>query len=194
MERWKILLTLWVCGLIDLYFADETGVTLQPYIPYGWQKKHHPLQITCRTKSKRLNLFGLMRLDNHLSIYPSEQSLTGDFIVRSLNDFVAKDHTRPVVIVLDNGPIHRCQVVYDKQVEWEERDVFLFFLPTYSPHLNPIEILWRFIKYRWLHKRHYRSWGRLKKAIFGIIHQFGTNYQICFEGLVVKNILQFNSA
>lgn len=135
-----------------------------------------------------------MRLDNQLSIYHSEQSLTGDFIVRSLNDFVAKDHTRPVVIVLDNGPIHRCQVVYDKQVEWEEKDVFLFFLPTYSPHLNPIEILWRFIKYRWLHKQHYRSWGRLKKAIFGIIRQFGTDYQICFEGLVAKNILQFNSA
>jgi hypothetical protein len=194
VERWKILLTLWVCGLIDLYFADETGVTLQPYIPYGWQKKHCPLQIMCRTKSKRLNLFGLMRLDNQLIIYHSEQSLTGDFIVRSLDDFVAKDHTRPVVIVLDNGPIHRCQVVYDKQVEWEEKDVFLFFLPTYSPHLNPIEILWRFLKYRWLHKRHYSSWIRLKKAVFGIIRQFGTDYQICFEGLIAKNILQFNSA
>ena len=73
-----------------------------------------------------------MRFDNQLSIYHSEQSLTDKFIVRSLNDFVAKDNMRPVVIVLDNGPIHRCQVVYDKQVEWEEKDVFLFLLPTYS--------------------------------------------------------------
>jgi len=188
------LLTLWVCGLIDLYFADETGVTLQPYIPYGWQKKHHPLQITARTKSKRLNLFGLMRLDNHLSIYHSEQSLTGAFIVRSLDDFVAKGHTRPVVIVLDNGPIHRCQVVYDQQAKWEESDVFLFFLPTYSPHLNPIETLWRFVKYRWLHKRDYNSWGRLKKAVFDIIRQFGVEYQINFKALAAKNVLQPNSA
>lgn len=30
-----MLLTLWVCGLIELYFADETGITLQPYVPYG---------------------------------------------------------------------------------------------------------------------------------------------------------------
>ena len=135
-----------------------------------------------------------MRLDNHLSIYHSEQSLTGEFIVHSLNDFAAKDHSRPVVIVLDNGPIHRCQVVYDQQAKWEEHEVFLFFLPTYSPHLNPIEILWRFIKYRWLHKRHYGSWGRLKKAVFGIIRQFGVNYQISFKGLIDKNTLQFNSA
>ena len=82
-----------------------------------------------------------MRLDNDLSIYHSEQSLTGEFIVHSLNDFAAKDHPRPVVIVLDNGPIHRCQVVYDQQAKWEEQEVFLFFLPTYSPDLNPIEIL-----------------------------------------------------
>jgi transposase len=102
----------------------------------------------CRTKSKRLNLFGLMRLDNHLSIYHSEQSLTGEFIVKSLDDFAAKAHPRPVVIVLDNGPVHRCQVVYDQQAKWEDQEVYLHFLPTYSPHLSPIEILWRFVKYR----------------------------------------------
>ena len=148
----------------------------------------------CRTKSKRLNLFGLVRLDNHLNIYHSEQSLSGEFIVKSLDDFAAKAHPRPVVIVLDNGPIHRCQVVYDQQDKWEEQEVYLHFLPTYSPHLNPIEILWRFVKYRWLHKRDYGSWGRLKKAVFGIIRQFGINYQINFKALVDKNILQFNSA
>lgn len=135
-----------------------------------------------------------MRLDNHLQVYHSEQSLTGAFIVDSLNDFAAKDHLRPVVIVLDNGPIHRCQVVYDQQAKWEGQDIYLSFLPAYSPHLNPIEILWRFLKYRWLHKRHYGSWGRLKKAVFGIIRQFGTDYQISFEGLIDKNIIKFNSA
>lgn len=135
-----------------------------------------------------------MRLDNHLSVYHSEQSLTGEFIVKSLDDFAAKPHTRPVVIVLDNGPIHRCQAVYDRQVAWEKGEVYLHFLPTYSPHLNPIEILWRFVKYRWLHKRHYGSWGRLKKAVFNIISQFGVDYQISFKGLIDKNILQFNSA
>lgn len=62
----------------------------------------------CRTKSKRLNLFGLMSLDNQLSVYHRESSLTGEFIVESLTDFVGKAPTKPVVIVLDNGPIHRC--------------------------------------------------------------------------------------
>jgi transposase len=180
--------------LIELYFGDETGITLQPYIPYGWQKKGHQIQILCRTKSKRLNLFGLMSLDNQLSVYHQESSLTGEFIVESLTDFVGKAHTKPVVIVLDNGPIHRCEAVYEQQAKWEDQDMYLFFLPTYSPHLNPIEILWRFIKYRWLQKIHYGSWGRLKKAIFAIIRTFGQEYSICFNQLISKNKMQFNSA
>jgi len=128
-----VLLTLWVCGLIDLYFAHETGITMQPYVPYGWQRKGNPLRIMCRTKSERLNLFGLMSLDNRLSIYHSEQSLTGGFIVDSINDFANKGHAEPVVIVLDNGPIHRCQAFYERLADWEQKEVYLHFLPTYSP-------------------------------------------------------------
>lgn len=103
LQRWQILLTLWVCGLIELYFGDETGFTQQPYIPYGWQKRHQPLQLFARTTTKRLNLLGLLRLDNHLTVYHSEKSLTGAFVVDSLAHFVNQSHEKPVVIVLDNG-------------------------------------------------------------------------------------------
>jgi len=185
---------LWVCGLIDLYFADETGFTQQPYVPYGWQKKHQPLLLPARSTTKRLNLLGLMRLDNHLTVYHSEKPLTGAFVVDSLTHFVKQAHANPLVIILDNGPIHRCQVVYDRQAEWEDKDVYLFFLPAYSPHLNPIEILWRMMKYRWLKKINYLSWGRLKKAIFAIVKAFGQDYRIDFTDLQTKNIIQFNSA
>ncbi|KAB7730002.1 hypothetical protein F5984_12510 [Rudanella paleaurantiibacter] len=185
-----MLLTLWVCGLIELYFADEVGFTQQPYVPYGWQKKHHPLLLPARTTTKRLNPLGLLRLDNHLTVYPSEKA----FIVDSLTHFVQQGHPKPVTIVLDNSPIHRCQLVYNQLASWEEQDMYLFFLPAYSPHLNPIEILWRFIKYRWLKKVHYLSWSRLRKAIFAIIKSFGQEYRIDFTDLQSKNILQFNSA
>ncbi|WP_460972358.1 transposase [Spirosoma migulaei] len=81
----------------------QTGFTQQPYIPYGWQKKHQPLQLPARTTTKRLNLLGLMRLDNHLTVYHSEKPLTGTFVVESLTHFVNQPHAKPVVIVLDNG-------------------------------------------------------------------------------------------
>ena len=35
----------------------------------------------------------------------------------------------------------------ENQSAWEERGLFVWFLPTYSPHLNIAEILWRKLKY-----------------------------------------------
>jgi hypothetical protein len=97
--------------LIELYFADEAGLTMQPYAPYGWQKKGHRLGLLGCIATKRYNLLRLLRLDNQLTVYHNEKSLTGQFVVDCLTDFIAKDYTKPVVIVLNNVLIHRCQKV-----------------------------------------------------------------------------------
>jgi hypothetical protein len=112
VQGWKLLLTGWVVGVIDLYFADETAIPLQAYLPYGWQSKAKPLQLPCRTASKGIHLLALLPLDNQLAVYHSESALTGEFVARSLTDFAGKPHSKPVVILLDNGSIHRCQAIY----------------------------------------------------------------------------------
>jgi len=53
-------------------------------------------------------------------------------------------------------------------------------LPTYSPELNLIEILWRFIKYEWLEIDAYSSWQSLVSSVEKIIKEFGNNYVINF--------------
>ncbi|SOD97788.1 transposase [Spirosoma fluviale] len=163
-------------------------------MPYGWQKKGHRLGLPARIATKRINLLGLLSLDNQLTVYHSEKALTGAFVVDCLADFVTKAHAKPVVIVLDNGPIHRCQAVYGQQSGWEEKDVYLFFLPAYSPHLNLIELVWKSLKYRWLKKADYKSWAYLKKAIFAIIRGFGQEYKIDFSEVANRNIIKINSA
>ena len=97
------IITLGVIPAIELYFLDETGLTRQPYLPYGWQKKGAPLSIFARCQHKRLHMLGLMSLHNRLTLYRREQSLTGEFVASALEDFLAPDHHKPVVIVLDNG-------------------------------------------------------------------------------------------
>jgi len=74
-----------------------------------------------------------------------------------------------------------------KLVEWEAADLYLFYLPTYSPHLNPVEILWRFCKYKWLNNPHHKSWSTLKKAILAVFRDFGSVYCINFDKLIFKN-------
>jgi len=56
----------------------------------------------------------------------------------------------------------------------------IFFLLTYSPELNLIEILWRFIKYNWLRIDAYEGWESLVKAVEYIFQHFGEEYVINF--------------
>lgn len=178
-----MLVRLYQQGVIDLFFADEVGFCLTPTIPYGWQMKRQQIKLVPRD-SKRLSVFGLMSLDNRFAAYPTEATTTGEFIVQCMDDFI-KTIDKPTVVVLDNAPIHRCQVVYEQIEQWQAQDLYIFFLPKYSPHLNYIEILWRKMKYEWLKPEHYKSWGRLTKAVKSILKNFGTEYKIRFQNSII---------
>jgi transposase len=53
-------------------------------------------------------------------------------------------------------------------------------LPSYSPELNLIEILWRFIKYEWIDISAYKSWATFVASVEKILKEFGENYVINF--------------
>ena len=166
-------------GVIELLFTDECGFNLSPSIPYGWQPIGE--QLTIRSSKDRVtNLYGLMSMTGKLSVYSTRQSINSTFIIECIDE-VAEQTTRPTVLVLDNAPWHKAQAVLDKQEEWNAKELYLFFLPVYSPHLNPIEILWRKIKYEWLKAEDYESALILKEAIFNIIRYYDDEFSINFS-------------
>lgn len=82
-------------------------------------------------------------------------SIRGQSVVRTTNSSNSKDMMefldavreengdKTVVMILDNGPIHRAVKVREHAASLDIRFVFL---PPYSPQLNPIEQIWRSIK------------------------------------------------
>ena len=64
---------------------------------------------------------------------------------------------------------------------WNDKDLYLFFLPTYSPHLNLIELLWRKIKYEWLKAEDYLSARKLKEALYRIIENYDKEFTVNFS-------------
>lgn len=81
---------------------------------------------------------------------------------------------------MDNSSIHQNSFLWDKEEEWALKGLEIFFLPTYSPQLNIIEIFWRFIKYQWLEIDAYSSYSTLVQAVEDILINFGTKYTINF--------------
>ena len=66
-------------GEINLYYLDETGFCLIPVVPYGWQNIGEYLSIDS-SRSKRLNVLGIMSRKNHLEAYISTQTINSDVI------------------------------------------------------------------------------------------------------------------
>lgn len=168
---------------------------MQPYVPYAWQKKGETVRLFARNQRHRLNVLGFMSLDNKLYVYHREKSIDACFVEQCTNDFLSQvgNKSKPIVIIWDNSPIHHAKLIKEQTQAWEQQGCFIFFLPKYSPHLNPIEIMWRRVKYKWLKKEDYKSWALLKKAIFSIFKAFGSTFSINFNELVNNN-LSFNSA
>lgn len=172
------LLTLHKDQYIKIFFADESGFSMTSNIPYGWQKKGEPLS-TSPVGSARLNVFGIMSPENQLFSYSKTGSVKSDFIIESINHFVSSI-TEPAVIVLDNARIHHSEPFKAQIPGWKEQGVEIFYLPTYSPHLNCIETLWRKIKYEWLRPIDFSSWDTLKLRIAEVLNGFGDRFLIDF--------------
>ena len=177
----KQLIELYKTGFIDLFFADESGFNMEGYVPYGWQPKNEYIEIT-PSKTPGTQVFGLMSLDNRLEAYSCKGSLTSDVVIAFIDDFHS-NRKQPSVIVIDNASIHHSKKFEAKITEWEKEDLYIFFLPTYSPHLNPIEILWRMIKYQWLPYEELKSQEELDEALEEILNNFGSVYTINFKEL-----------
>lgn len=173
------LIDLYKADYLDLRFADESGFNLEGYLPYGWQPKGEYVEIT-PVKSKTTQVFGLMNLDNQLASYAFKGSMTSQIVIACLNDFHSTI-TKPTVVVLDNASIHHSKKFKNKVEEWKQDDLYVFFLPAYSPHLNPIEILWRFVKYQWLPYETIDSQEELDEKLEEILRNLDQNHTIHFK-------------
>jgi transposase len=165
-------------GEIDLRYLDESGFSLMPCIPYAWQEKNSTIVLkSCQ--SKRINILGLMNSRNELYYEIHTRTIDSEAVINFLDKF-SENLLLPTVVVLDQASIHTSDCWLSKLSEWESKNLRIFWLPTYSPKENLIEILWKFIKYEWIEVSAYESWSSLLKYLKKVLDNLGQEYAINF--------------
>ena len=81
-----------------------------------------------------LNCFALL-LANDCRFATNKESLDSAFVVAQ-SEALSFALERVTVVVLDNARVHKSQPMQERRAFWEQRGLFLFYLPPYSPHLK----------------------------------------------------------
>lgn len=98
---------------------------------------------------KRFNVLGALNAITHELITVTHDSyLNADSVCEWLRRLAALDLGRPITLVLDNARYQKC---YGVQTLAEALQIELLYLPPYSPNLNLIERLWKFVKKKCLY-------------------------------------------
>lgn len=90
-----------------------------------------------------------------------------------------------VVLILDNAIIHHAKLMQPFLVEHKNR-LNLVFLPPYSPELNLIEGLWKWLKQSVIHNVFYKNVNEIRTAVQGFINYVNERSSEVIQGLCEK--------
>lgn len=166
-------------GKINLYFADESHVCTEGYVPYGWQFPGEDVYIPS-LKAGRLNIFGMIDRNNRYDGFCTTESINADKVIDFLDRLSFKVE-KETFVVLDNASVHRNRKIKELRSLWEQRGLFLFYLPPYSPQLNIAETLWRILKGKWIRPQDYISKDTLFYTVNRALADIGKGVSINFK-------------
>ena len=163
-------------GEIDLFFCDESGFSLTPTVPYGWQPVGATIELPS-SRSPRLNTFGFLGRDHRFESYTVEGNIDSGIVISCIDEF-SQSLTKPTVVVIDNASMHTSKAFQARIAEWKQKGLTFYHLPPYCPELNLIERLWKMIKYHWLPLNAYASFNSLRETLASTLFQIGRTLHI----------------
>jgi transposase len=165
-------------GYIDLCFADGSHFSLVPDVRRTWHLPGEEILLPS-TRSTPISVFGIMSLDCQLFSRMTEGTLNAEKIIEIMEEF-AETVRKQTVVVIDNASMHHSKAFKAKLKEWQEKDLYIYYLPPYSPELNKIEKLWQFIKYQWIELDAYANVKVFKERLMYVLSNIGSIFTIDF--------------
>lgn len=115
--------------------------------------------------------------------------ITAATVCELLQQIAARNFAESVTLVLDNARYQRCALVQNLAASL---NIELLFLPSYSPNLNLIERLWKFIKKKSLYGRHHDTFANFRATIDDCLSQLATTHRSELETLMTHNFQTFD--
>ncbi len=151
----------------EIYFADEAAVRSDFHSGTTWAPRGKTPVVRKTGARFSVNMISAISGKGKLRFMIIDGRLTADVFIEFLRR-LAKDAARPVYVIVDRHPVHRSAKVR-KFVESQDGRLRLFFLPSYSPELNPDELVWNHLKNHQIGKKFIAGPDQLKKLVISAL-------------------------
>lgn len=156
-------------------FTDGVHPTHNTKTTYGWIKKGVRKEIPTNTGRQRLNLSGAIDINSKRVFIREDITLNAQSIIAFLKYVeIAYPSSKKIHMFCDNAKYYRNK---DVQAYVRDSKIEMHFLPPYSPNLNPIERLWKFVNERVLHNKYYEKFIDFKESVLGFLQGLFTTSQ-----------------
>ena len=148
-------------GLV--YFADSTHPMLNPILSAGWIRKGKEYEVKTNSGRQRVNINGAIEMKTLNVVSRSCKRVNGSSMCDLLRAIRLKHpKVKKIHLILDNAPYNKSNQVRD--LAWKLK-IKILYLPAYSPNLNPIERLWKFMKKEVMANRYYPDLETFQKEL-----------------------------
>ena len=177
-----------LAGQGQVYFVDAAHFVYGAFLAVVW--------CFCRTFIKtpsgrqRLNVLGAINAVTPQFVSVVNQAYINAQSVSDLLDKLRVLHPGDTLtLVLDNARYQHCKMVLDHAAK---HGIRLLFLPPYSPNLNLIERLWKFIKKDCLNGRYYPTHQLFQAAILDSLNAINTRHKDTLKNTLTLNFQMFD--
>ena len=174
----------------QVFFVDAAHFVMGAFLCCIWCRVR--LFIRGGSGRKRYSVLGAWHAVTHeLVSITTNATVNAETMCDLLRKIAALGLQGPITLVLDNARYQHCALVMDLA---KSLNIHLQFLPSYSPNLNLIERLWKFIKKEVLYGCHYGTFPEFCAAIDGCLAEIPTEHREKLNSLMTHNFQTFDPA
>ena len=171
-------------------FVDAAHFVLSAYLGFLWCFER--MFIKAPSGRKRFNVLGALNaISYELITVANDSYINAECVCDLLRQIADRYVGIPITIVLDNARYQKCALVQDLA---QLLNIELLYLPSYSPNLNLIERLWKFVKKKCLYSKYYQDFVTFKTAISDCLSQTHGKHRKDLSSLLTLRFQTFKKA
>jgi transposase len=176
-------------GRRDVYFVDASHFVYAAFL--GWLWCAARFFVRAASGRKRYNVLGALHAVSHRLIRVTNHSyINAESICALLRAVAQAGVGRPITLVLDNARYQKCALVQELA---RSLRIGLLYLPSYSPNLNLIERVWRFVKKQCLRAAYHDTYEAFTAAIDKCLGELDTTHKKDMDSLLTHEFQMFDA-